>query len=236
MQTGSVFALPYRMLFAVVTMDTVAIYDTQQATPLCLLTKLHYDEFTDMTWYVLAFNPSTALIDHRYLRSPDGQCLILSSRDGYCTLIIFDDILPAYHTQQHTMQLQSIAHHHSVPISYGPNSHPSSSSSQVTPAATPSATNVSLPHSAQSQSQASQSNPKKRSDPPLTPAASVDGSEAYFSSSHVVPEQNTQGNNEPKAGPSTGEIPAAASDTDKVQEPPKKKRRVALTRVGDLES
>jgi chromatin assembly factor 1 subunit B len=48
--TGSVFALPYRMLFAVVTMDTVAIYDTQQAGPVCMLTKLHYDEFTDMTW------------------------------------------------------------------------------------------------------------------------------------------------------------------------------------------
>ena len=52
--TGSVFALPYRMLFAVVTMDTVAIYDTQQAGPVCLLTKLHYDEFTDMTWCVSA--------------------------------------------------------------------------------------------------------------------------------------------------------------------------------------
>jgi chromatin assembly factor 1 subunit B len=50
-QTNSVFALPYRLLFAVLTMDTVAIYDTQQATPLCLLTKLHYDEFTDLTWY-----------------------------------------------------------------------------------------------------------------------------------------------------------------------------------------
>ena len=49
-QTGSVFALPYRMLFAVVTMDSVAIYDTQQAGPVCLLTKLHYDEFTDLSW------------------------------------------------------------------------------------------------------------------------------------------------------------------------------------------
>ena len=48
--TGSVFALGYRMLFAVVTMDSVAIYDTQQAGPVCLLTKLHYDEFTDVTW------------------------------------------------------------------------------------------------------------------------------------------------------------------------------------------
>ena len=48
--TGSVFALPYRMLYAVVTMDTVTIYDTQQASPFCLLSKLHYDEFTDMSW------------------------------------------------------------------------------------------------------------------------------------------------------------------------------------------
>jgi len=49
-QTGSLFALQYRLLFAVVTMDSVAIYDTQQASPICLLTKLHYDEFTDMSW------------------------------------------------------------------------------------------------------------------------------------------------------------------------------------------
>ncbi|KAH9474432.1 putative WD repeat-containing protein C26H5.03 [Psilocybe cubensis] len=213
MQTGSVFALPYRMLFAVVTMDTVAIYDTQQASPLCLLTKLHYDEFTDMTW------------------SPDGQCLILSSRDGYCTLIIFDDILPAYHTQQHTLQLQSIAHHHSVPISYGPNNHPpsvSASSAQVTPAATPSSASIGLPGPSQT------SNPKKRSDPPLTPAASVDGSEAYFSTAQTSSsEQKLQ---QPKAGSSTGEAPASAVDAGKSQEPPKKKRRVALTRVGDLDS
>jgi len=46
----SMFALPYRMLYAVVTMDSVTIYDTQQTGPICLLTKLHYDEFTDMTW------------------------------------------------------------------------------------------------------------------------------------------------------------------------------------------
>lgn len=50
--TGSVFALPYRMLFAVATMDTITIHDTQQASPICMLTKLHYDEFTDMAWWV----------------------------------------------------------------------------------------------------------------------------------------------------------------------------------------
>lgn len=50
--TSSIFALPYRMLYAVATMDTVTIHDTQQAGPVCLLTKLHYDEFTDMSWCV----------------------------------------------------------------------------------------------------------------------------------------------------------------------------------------
>lgn len=53
--TASVFALPYRMLYAIATMDTIAIHDTQQASPVCLLTKLHYDEFTDMTWYVISY-------------------------------------------------------------------------------------------------------------------------------------------------------------------------------------
>lgn len=52
--TASVFALPYRMLYAIATMDTITIHDTQQAGPVCLLTKLHYDEFTDMSWYVLS--------------------------------------------------------------------------------------------------------------------------------------------------------------------------------------
>lgn len=58
--SGSVFALPYRMLYAVLTMDTVTIYDTQQAGPVCLLTKLHYDEFTDISWFVM-FCPMNSL-------------------------------------------------------------------------------------------------------------------------------------------------------------------------------
>ena len=62
--TASIFALPYRMLFAVVTMDTVAIYDTQQAGPVCMLTKLHYDEFTDLTWYAFSFSRTMSLDSH----------------------------------------------------------------------------------------------------------------------------------------------------------------------------
>ena len=150
-------------------------------------------------------------------RSPDGQCLILSSRDGYCTLVIFDEILPAYHTQQHTLQLQSIAHHHSVPLTYSSGHHSSSSVSHVTPAATPASTNVCLPFATGNtpssiSAAASQPNPRKR-DPPLTPATSVDGSERI--SAEI-------------AGQSTGESQSI--------DPPKKRRRVALTHIGDLES
>ncbi|EIW79627.1 WD40 repeat-like protein [Coniophora puteana RWD-64-598 SS2] len=128
--SGSVFALPYRMLYAVLTNDTVTIYDTQQSGPVCMLTKLHYDEFTDATW------------------SPDGQCLMISSRDGYCTIVIFDEILPTHHTQQQALQMQSIAHHNSVPLTYTPSSQttglPSSTSSH---APTPSSSSVPLKRS-----------------------------------------------------------------------------------------
>jgi chromatin assembly factor 1 subunit B len=190
--SSSVFALPYRMLFAVVTMDTVAIYDTQQVGPVAMLTKLHYDEFTDMTW------------------TPDGQCLLLSSRDGYCTIVMFDEILPAHHTQQHALQLQMIAQHHSVPISFpSSNSGLLPTSTTVTPAATPSTTFTSLPQL----TTPAPSSSKKRSEPPLTPTTSEDN----------VP------------GVSKG----ASAENDKnsaAPEPPKKKRRVALTRVGDLGS
>lgn len=58
-QTGSVFALPYRMLFAVATQDTVMIYDTQQAGPICMFSNLHYAAFTDVAWYVAFWFYST---------------------------------------------------------------------------------------------------------------------------------------------------------------------------------
>ncbi len=48
------FALPYRIVYAVATQDSVLIYDTQQQTPLCIVSNLHYATFTDLTWYVLA--------------------------------------------------------------------------------------------------------------------------------------------------------------------------------------
>ncbi|KEP47025.1 chromatin assembly complex protein [Rhizoctonia solani 123E] len=116
--TNSVFALPYRMLFAVATQDTVMIYDTQQAGPICMFTNLHYSSFTDMAW------------------APDGQSLMLASSDGYCSLVVFDDVLPLYHTQQHNLQLHSIAASHSVPHT---------SRTPVRPSASPAVSTTPLP-------------------------------------------------------------------------------------------
>ena len=44
------FSLPYRMVYAVATEDSVLMYDTQQQTPLCVVSNLHCATFTDLTW------------------------------------------------------------------------------------------------------------------------------------------------------------------------------------------
>ncbi|KAI0031738.1 WD40-repeat-containing domain protein [Vararia minispora EC-137] len=194
--TGSLFNLPYRMLFAIATMDTVTIHDTQQAGPVCILTKLHYDEFTDMSW------------------SPDGQCLMLASRDGYCTLVVFDDILPAHHTQQPALQFQAVAHAHALPVTTS------------TPASTPHIPHVSLPSVSPAlvpSSGVGSASPaavpaKRAAELPLTPASSVG---ADLTAERSAPDQ---------------QVPSTSEERDRVDEPPKKKRRVALTRVGDIGS
>lgn len=44
------FSLPYRMVYAVATSDAVFVYDTQQTTPICVVSNLHYATFSDLTW------------------------------------------------------------------------------------------------------------------------------------------------------------------------------------------
>ena len=46
------FALPYRIVYAVATQDAVLVYDTQQMTPIVVVSNLHFATFTDLTWYV----------------------------------------------------------------------------------------------------------------------------------------------------------------------------------------
>lgn len=48
----SAFALPYRIVYAVATQDAVYVYDTQQQSPLCVVSNLHFATFTDLAWYV----------------------------------------------------------------------------------------------------------------------------------------------------------------------------------------
>ena len=48
--TNGAFSLPYRMLFAVATLDTVTVYDTQTAAPLAGLACFHCEKITDMAW------------------------------------------------------------------------------------------------------------------------------------------------------------------------------------------
>ncbi|KAJ7735183.1 hypothetical protein B0H16DRAFT_1731447 [Mycena metata] len=100
--TGSVFALPYRMLYAVVTMDTVAIYDMQQAGLVCLLTKRVYG---------FGMVPGRAV--------PDALV-----RDGSCTLVTVDEIFPTHH------MAHAAAAQHSVPILYTSSSHSHTSGSE----------------------------------------------------------------------------------------------------------
>ncbi|KAK6508615.1 hypothetical protein TWF506_010697 [Arthrobotrys conoides] len=69
---NAAFTLPYRMVYAVATKDAVLIYDTQQQTPLCIVSNLHYAAFTDLTW------------------SPDGNTLLMTSTDGFCSVIAFN--------------------------------------------------------------------------------------------------------------------------------------------------
>ncbi|KAK9238541.1 hypothetical protein V1525DRAFT_455756 [Lipomyces kononenkoae] len=66
------FVLPYRVIYAIATQDSVFIYDTQQTSPLCVVSNLHYATFTDLTWSV------------------DGRVLFMTSTDGFCSVVVFD--------------------------------------------------------------------------------------------------------------------------------------------------
>lgn len=65
-------ALPYRMIFGVVTQNSVYIFDTQNKAPLFMFANLHYASLTDVAW------------------SADGSKLVASSVDGFCTVAEFD--------------------------------------------------------------------------------------------------------------------------------------------------
>ncbi|XP_026841517.1 chromatin assembly factor 1 subunit B [Drosophila persimilis] len=67
-----VISLPYRMIYAVATKNSVFLYDTQQPVPFAIVSNIHYTRLTDLTW------------------SGDGTVLIISSTDGFCSLLNFE--------------------------------------------------------------------------------------------------------------------------------------------------
>ncbi|KAJ5997099.1 hypothetical protein N7499_006584 [Penicillium canescens] len=69
--SAPVFALPYRIVYAVATQDAILVYDTQQQTPLIVVSNLHFATFTDLSW------------------STDGLTLLMSSSDGFCSTLSF---------------------------------------------------------------------------------------------------------------------------------------------------
>lgn len=59
------------MIFAIATNCSIHLYDTQHKLPFGMITNIHYLRLTDLTW------------------SFDGNFLVVSSADGFCTLIQF---------------------------------------------------------------------------------------------------------------------------------------------------
>ncbi|KAG8544692.1 hypothetical protein GDO81_022045 [Engystomops pustulosus] len=69
----SLLSLPYRMIFAVASEDAVLFYDTQQLFPFGYVSNVHYHTLSDISW------------------SNDGTFLSISSTDGYCSFVTFDE-------------------------------------------------------------------------------------------------------------------------------------------------
>ncbi|XP_063676158.1 chromatin assembly factor 1 subunit B-like [Bolinopsis microptera] len=64
--------LPYRMIYAVASLSEVYLYDTEQFTPFCSVSDIHYACITDLAW------------------SSNGRVLMITSYDGFCTVLSFD--------------------------------------------------------------------------------------------------------------------------------------------------
>ncbi|XP_053352641.1 chromatin assembly factor 1 subunit B [Clarias gariepinus] len=71
---SNAFQLPYRLVFAVASEDSIFFYDTQQTVPFGYVSNIHYHTLSDLSW------------------SRDGSFLAVSSTDGYCSFVSFDEL------------------------------------------------------------------------------------------------------------------------------------------------
>jgi chromatin assembly factor 1 subunit B len=136
---------------------------------------------------------------------------------------MFDEILPAYHTQQQTLQLQSIAHQHSMPT-FPPSTPVRHSADLVTPSGTPATPVLSIPPGRRPSGP-----PSATPIEPPTPASQNEESSGSGNTPFLFPRVDPA-EKRPRVEEASSEGPSST------QEPQKKKRRVALTRVGDLDS
>ena len=67
----SLFDLPYKIIFAIATIDMVIIYSTENDIPLGVIGNIHYALLTDLSW-------------------KDDDALAVSSSDGFISLCVFD--------------------------------------------------------------------------------------------------------------------------------------------------
>lgn len=63
--------LPYRMIFALFSLTSIFLYDTESEYPIAFISNLHYSSLSDLTWF------------------PDGRGIVVSSTDGYCSTVTF---------------------------------------------------------------------------------------------------------------------------------------------------
>jgi len=73
--TVDLFDIPYKMVFAVATTDSIMVYSTQSLVPIILVSNIighiHYATLTDISWN-------------------GSKIMGVSSSDGYCSFMIFD--------------------------------------------------------------------------------------------------------------------------------------------------
>jgi chromatin assembly factor 1 subunit B len=64
--------LPYTIIFAIGTHDSVLLYSTESLIPLCVVGNLHYQILNDLSWL-------------------EDSMLAVASSDGYCSFIKFEE-------------------------------------------------------------------------------------------------------------------------------------------------
>jgi len=71
-QKPKIFDLPYKMLFAIATVDSVLVYHTQSLQPVFIVGNIHFACLTDLAWC-------------------GNKCLGISSSDGFCSFVFFEE-------------------------------------------------------------------------------------------------------------------------------------------------